>query len=178
MRHVLPGLLCLVLTTAWARDVHAQDTGLIVSGGYSFFRQAGTDVTAATDYPRGWFVAASHPLGLSRLSIAGELGESARDNFDIEVQRLRVYLGGVHIGLLEVGRLQLAGTALAGIERFSEPGFAENGFVFQPGILLNSPLTGRLGLRAGTDYRLTKVEGATFNGFRITAGVSWRLSGS
>jgi len=171
---VRAGLLMLLLVLP-ADRAHAQGDNTTVSGGYSFLREVGTEVTPATDYPRGWYISVSRRLGATRLAIVGDVGVNSRTSFDVEVQRLQAFLGGVRFDLAGLSRTNIYAVALAGLERFSEPGFGENGFAFQAGSGADVHLGGRLGARVEAGYRVTRVESATFKGLRLITGVVIRL---
>lgn len=177
MRTRLRILAILVgVVTLWPAAARAQAPVIEVAGGYSYLSALASGATSATGYPRGWFVAAGRPLGWRWLVAAGEMSASARTNLAVETQRVFSVLGGAHVVLWRRGRVDLRASALAGMERFSEPGFSESGFAFQPGAGLDLRLWRALGTRVSTDYRVARLNGATFKNLRVNAGAVVQLA--
>jgi hypothetical protein len=156
----------------------AQGPALEVAGGYSYLSELASGATPATGYPRGWVVAAGRPVGWRWLVAVGEMGVNARTNLAIETQQVFSVLGGAHFVVWRRGRLDLRASALAGMERFSEPGYSESGFAFQPGAGLDVRLWRALGARVSTDYRIARLDGATFKNVRVNLGAVIGLGGS
>jgi hypothetical protein len=162
--------------TIWPAAARAQAPAFEIAAGYSRLSELASGATAATSYPRGWFVEAGRPLRWRWLIVAGEMSANARTNLVIETQRVFSVLGGAHIPVWRRGRLNLRASALAGLERFSEPGFSTSGFAFQPGARLDMGLWRALGTRVSTDYRIARLDDATFKNLRINVGVVVQLA--
>lgn len=152
---------------------HAAAQGLTVAGGYSALQDLGAGATPAAMYARGWFVAATHPLGLWKFDVAFDLSRHARDQFGIQTSTLTGVLGGVRLPLVTIGRLRTFGQVVVGVERFAEPGFHERGTAVQPGAGVDVSLSRHLGARGQVDYRVSTMNGATFKEVRGVVGVVW-----
>ena len=167
---VLLGALTLTATR-----VHAQTRGLSLAGGYSGLRDLGSGATPAATYPRGWFVAGSHPIGLWGLEATGDLSRHARDQFGIQTTTLTAVLGGVRRPLLTRPRVRTFAQVLVGFERFAEPGFDDRGPAFQPGVGVDIGVARRVAARVQIDYRLTRMSGAGFREVRTVIGAVWSV---
>ena len=100
------GALCGAAIRPAAAQVEPRTT---LAGGYTYVREQGPGGLGVANYPVGWVIAASQRLGSGRLSGAGEVGISSRDNFFGEKQRLLGLLGGV---LLSSGLFLMASFSL------------------------------------------------------------------
>jgi hypothetical protein len=155
---------------------------LEVYGGYSYLRDPGNSVIAATagdnNFHIGWAAGVARPLW-RHLDLVGEASGhyKTRTTFDEDVRlSFHGFLGGPR-GSIAIGRFREFGQVLAGVVRAHGSAFgvsvATTAFALQPGGGIDYPIGARVAARVQLDYRW--INGDEFrrpaNQFRAVAAV-------
>ena len=176
-------LFCVLLTVPC--PVVAQDRVGEVAGGYSFLR----DFQAKENFPAAWFASGAYNI-TNWLAAVGEVGGSYKStdfvvdsvSYSTTTRLHTVLVGGRYSRRVKSAAafLQvLAGPAWesGGTTIFRESvGPTDRKIALQPGGGIDIPLTGRLGLRLGADYRRIFADRRTTpeknnNEFRLNLGL-------
>ena len=166
-----------------------------VSGGYTFMRDLGDDLTNDLNFPVGWY--ASTTVNVNRwFGVVGEVTGSYKNDLKLTIEeegvstdaRVYTYMGGPRFAA-KAGRLMPFAQFLAGAAHLQAtmnrptqtPGFfhaSDTQFAFQPGGGVNVLLTNNLGVHVAGDYRcivdfVKDGENTYSNQFRFLTGFSF-----